>query len=615
MTGNNQEYVQKCLEFSERLQAEGKPKELAVLFQELQKPSAYPKPHLLYVKEKFQLDDMLYFLFLCAFLYETDTTLSSYVYKKTKASFLSLGILLSWYSELYPLPVNAAAVCMAFLNEDILFQRMEETYLMMTPVRLQAYVLYYLSSGCLPQHKAFRYVEVSQQTFASIYKEQLAELLKNITLNKSCILAAEAHAGKRTLALQCAKTLEEPVFLLSGIAWKQADVKERFHILNCIAFFIRLQDGGIVYLDTKEELLREEISYLEYFFNCLNIPVIISAESVITNKYPVIQLPSYLSAADLRTMSFFLWGKEWVKSYLHMTPQDMVDYKKTDPEGSRLKNYHMDIISSDCSSPLYKILPADSQWKDWLGSDDLKEQLRYILFRIQHMGDSDFHVHDRMQACIVLFHGPSGTGKTLAAKILGKEAGLPVWQVDLSMIMDKYVGESEKHLRKMFSKAQRNNCILLFDEADVLFGKRIAVSSSNDKYANSATAFLLQEIEQYQGIVILTTNILQNLDDAFLRRITVMIRFPLPDKTVKAEKWRVCFSDIPLKTELPSIWLAEHLNLTLAQIENVAVNAACYWRMEDGAVFTLEHILKAVKLEYNKRQEQVPVEVMKFLHN
>ena len=232
MTGNNQEYVQKCLEFSERLQAEGKPKELAVLFQELQKPSAYPKPHLLYVKEKFQLDDMLYFLFLCAFLYETDTTLSSYVYKKTKASFLSLGILLSWYSGLYPLPVNAAAVCMAFLNEDILFQRIEETYLMMTPVRLQAYVLYYLSSGCLPQHKAFRYVEVSQQTFASIYKEQLAELLKNITLNKSCILAAEAYAGKRTLALQCAKTLEEPVFLLSGIAWKQADVKERFHILN-----------------------------------------------------------------------------------------------------------------------------------------------------------------------------------------------------------------------------------------------------------------------------------------------------------------------------------------------------------------------------------------------
>ena len=91
MTGNNQEYVQKCLEFSERLQAEGKPKELAVLFQELQKPSAYPKPHLLYVKEKFQLDDILYFLFLCAFLYETDTTLSSYVYKKNKGILSFFG--------------------------------------------------------------------------------------------------------------------------------------------------------------------------------------------------------------------------------------------------------------------------------------------------------------------------------------------------------------------------------------------------------------------------------------------------------------------------------------------------------------------------------------------
>lgn len=613
MQVSNQEYLKKCLELSELLQAEEKPKELAVLFQELQKPSDYPKPNFLYVKEQFQLEDMLYFLLLCAFLYETDTALSSYVYKQTKASFLPLGVILSWYSAMQPLPVDAAAVCMAFLNEDMLFQRNEGTYLMMTPIKLHSYALYYLLSGCLAQHKAFQYMEVSQQTFAPIYKEQQAELLKNITLKKSCILAAEAHAGKRTLVLRCAKILEESVFLLSGIAWKQADQKERLRILYCIAFFCRLLNGGIVYLDTAKDLLKEEISFLDYFFSYVKIPVIISAESSFTNKYPVIQLPLYLSAEDLQTMSFFLWEKTWVKSYLHMTPQDMVNYKKIDPEGSGLKNYHMDIISRDLTSPLYKVLPHDAQWEDWLGSDDLKEQLRYILFRIQHMGDTSYHVQERIHAC-VLFHGPSGTGKTLAARILGKEADLPVWQVDLSMIMDKYVGESEKHLREMFRNAQRNNCILLFDEADVLFGKRTALASSNDKYANSATAFLLQEIEQYQGIVILTTNILQNFDDAFLRRITVMIRFPLPDKTVKAEKWRVCFSGIPLKTELPCTWLAEHLNLTLAQIENVAVNAACYWRMEGKAFLTLEHILKAVKLEYNKRQEQIPVEIMKFLH-
>ena len=237
MQVSNQEYLKKCLELSELLQAEEKPKELAVLFQELQKPSDYPKPNFLYVKEQFQLEDMLYFLLLCAFLYETDTALSSYLYKQTKASFLPLGVILSWYSAMQPLPVDAAAVCMAFLNEDMLFQRNEGTYLMMTPIKLHSYALYYLLSGCLAQHKAFQYMEVSQQTFAPIYKEQQAELLKNITLKKSCNLAAEAHAGKRTLVLRCAKILEESVFLLSGIAWKQQIKRNDFEYCIVLPFF------------------------------------------------------------------------------------------------------------------------------------------------------------------------------------------------------------------------------------------------------------------------------------------------------------------------------------------------------------------------------------------
>ena len=160
-----------------------------------------------------------------------------------------------------------------------------------------------------------------------------------------------------------------------------------------------------------------------------------------------------------------------------------------------------------------------------------------------------------------LFYGPPGTGKTLAATLLGKKNNMDVYRVDLSMIVSKYIGETEKNLAKVFDLAENRNWILFFDEADALFGKRTSTNTSNDRHANQEVAYLLQRIEDFPGTVILATNLKSNIDEAFSRRFQSIIYFPMPSEELRAELWR---------NMLPKEWLgndAEELIVTAAQSE------------------------------------------------
>lgn len=141
----------------------------------------------------------------------------------------------------------------------------------------------------------------------------------------------------------------------------------------------------------------------------------------------------------------------------------------------------------------------------------------------------------------VLFYGPPGTGKTMAAQVIANELGLELYKVDLSQMVSKYIGETEKNLSELFNEAQYSNAILFFDEADALFSKRTEVSDSKDKYSNVETSYLLQKIEEYEGIAILASNYLVNFDDAFKRRIKFIINFQMPGPEMRYKLWRKMF--------------------------------------------------------------------------
>ncbi|HNP73667.1 MAG TPA: ATP-binding protein, partial [Kouleothrix sp.] len=197
-----------------------------------------------------------------------------------------------------------------------------------------------------------------------------------------------------------------------------------------------------------------------------------------------------------------------------------------------------------------------------------------------------------------LFAGPSGTGKTLAAEVLANELRLDLYRVDLSQVVSKYIGETEKNLRRVFDAAEGGGAVLLFDEADALFGKRSEVKDSHDRYANVEVSYLLQRMEAYRGLALLTTNMKQAIDAAFLRRIRFVVTFPFPDTAQRAEIWRRVFPPGVPTAGLSAEKLA-CLSLAGGNIANIALGAAVL-AADAGAPVGMAHVLAAARAEYAK---------------
>jgi SpoVK/Ycf46/Vps4 family AAA+-type ATPase len=200
-----------------------------------------------------------------------------------------------------------------------------------------------------------------------------------------------------------------------------------------------------------------------------------------------------------------------------------------------------------------------------------------------------------------LFAGASGTGKTMAAEVLATELRLDLYRIDLSAVVSKYIGETEKNLRRVFDAAEEGGAILLFDEADALFGKRSEVKDSHDRYANIEVSYLLQRMESYRGLAILTTNQKSALDTAFLRRLRFVVQFPFPDATQRAEIWRRIFPAATPREGLDLGALAR-LNVAGGNIRNIALNAA-FLAAEAGESVRMAHLLRAARGEYAKLEK------------
>jgi ATPases of the AAA+ class len=248
-------------------------------------------------------------------------------------------------------------------------------------------------------------------------------------------------------------------------------------------------------------------------------------------------------------------------------------------------------------------IEVSAAWDDLVLPEAQRQNLREIALHVRHR----FTVHEqwgfsqrntRGLGISTLFSGPSGTGKTMAAEVLANELRLDLYRIDLSQVVSKYIGETEKNLAKVFEAAEGGGAILLFDEADALFGKRSEVKDSHDRYANIEVSYLLQRMESYRGLAILTTNMKSALDPAFLRRIRFIIQFPFPNAIHRAEIWRRVFPQQTPTDGLDINKLAQ-LNIAGGSIQNVALRAA-FLAADASEPVRMNHLLAAARSEYSK---------------
>ncbi|BDD06440.1 ATP-binding protein [Aureibacter tunicatorum] len=255
------------------------------------------------------------------------------------------------------------------------------------------------------------------------------------------------------------------------------------------------------------------------------------------------------------------------------------------------------------SFPAEKIT-TEQEWSDMVVNRKTENQLNEILSWVKQrnaMKSIPAVARKVLPGYRTLFYGPSGTGKTLAATLIGKLTGLEVYRIDLSKLVSKYIGETEKNLKQVFDIAEQHDWILFFDEGDAIFGKRSETSSSNDRYANQEVSYLLQRVERFPGTVIVATNFKTNLDKAFLRRFQTIVHFPAPNEDTRKMLWEKVFNDeVPKENDFDFSFFAKNFELTGANIINVLQQAVVLGFEENGGTIGKPQLTRALTRELSK---------------
>ena len=251
-----------------------------------------------------------------------------------------------------------------------------------------------------------------------------------------------------------------------------------------------------------------------------------------------------------------------------------------------------------------KLISTNLDWSDLVLEESILEEVNEIRDWIEHGNTlmNEWGMNKKIKPGFrTLFYGPPGTGKTLTASLLGKSSGLDVYRIDLSMVVSKFIGETEKNLANVFDQAENKNWILFFDEADALFGKRTQTSSSNDRHANQEVSYLLQRVEDFPGVVILATNLKANLDDAFSRRFQSMIYFPIPGPEQRKRLWKQAFS---AKSTLEENFELDEIAIKYEMAGGAIINVSRYSSMKTlkrgNNVILRKDIIEGIRKEFGK---------------
>jgi len=288
-----------------------------------------------------------------------------------------------------------------------------------------------------------------------------------------------------------------------------------------------------------------------------------------------------------------------------LTPEQIQTIAQTSPTTTAQLYSACRQISNQKLRELALFIEPRYGWSDLVLAESKQAMLREISSqaRQQHKVFTEWGFAQKIaygKGISALFSGHSGTGKTMAAQVIAHDLHLGLYKIDLSTVVSKYVGETEKNLARIFQEAQTSNALLFFDEADALFGKRTKIADAHDRYANIEVSYLLQKMEEYEGLVILASNLRENMDDAFVRRIRFIVEFPFPEVEDRLMIWKKHFpATAPVSDEIDYSFLAQQFTIAGGHIKNAVLHAAFFAAAEDQ-VIGMAHILRGVRREFEK---------------
>lgn len=443
--------------------------------------------------------------------------------------------------------------------------------------------------------------------------------------------------GKRTILKRVAQMQEEAVIIIN-ISKCGIDDKEKFSSTLITCFREATLNGGYIAIAGIDILYEDTSKYqynIDFIFNnvgsygkvifMLSDTNLKKAVDLNGDRFLQINLENLDSQEGL-----ILWEKsfESLKGITDVKASDMSNKFGFNPGQifgtvNRARNLYLSMSNKKldekdmCECAYSQIVNTLSEkatrvkskhtWKDLVLNSKEKEMLKSACAQVKykHIVYDKWKMKDRIlygRGVSMLFAGPPGTGKTMAAGVIANDLGLEIYRVDLSQVVSKYIGETEKNLNSIFNEAKSSNVILFFDETDALFGKRTEVKDSHDKNANVETSFLLQKMEEYEGITIMTTNFLQNIDSAFFRRISYVIHFEFPDKESRKKIWENMYPEtVPREKNIDFEYLARQFEIAGGNIKNIALTSLFLAAKSEKKVLNMKHILTAVRYELKKQ--------------
>ncbi len=496
-----------------------------------------------------------------------------------------------------------------------------------TPLKLRRYFADLLLTGEFFMGNDFmRFNSLSEKGIVC-YESQFSEIVSIMKSQKSFLVCIEGDkgSGRRHLLAQCASELNTSIMEIDFEKYRaEKDLKNAS--LDIICDLLMRQCYVCIYgiCETDNAAIRE-LSDLCRVISRAAFQIFICTENSadIDMDVPIAQYTvklTEISRGKRRELwkSFGIDDEETarlVSNKYRFAPKNIKAAALYAKERASLigETLNEQFLNESCRALSDKTLCGKAEliesrftFDDLIIPEEEKEQLREACGHIKYR-DTVYDIWNFEsklsygKGLSVLFAGPPGTGKTMVAAIMAKELGLSAYRVDISKVMSKYIGETEKSLGEIFDTAQRNNSVLFFDETDALFGKRSEIKDSHDKYANVETSFLLQRLETFDGVVLMSTNLINNIDEAFMRRINYVVRFPFPDAKQRLILWKSMFpKEMPTDEGIDFEYLAERFEFSGGIIKNTVMSAA-FLAAEEESPVGMPHLLKAVRKQLAKQ--------------